>query len=165
MLKTGKFIIIAFAVYMLISICCGCASNTTRKYLFKTKTGDAVAVWLDSSGIESQYRLKAQDDEFSVLRKNTELVRGTFYSTDSIDNFRLSIKNDPVSKMLKDNGEELWWISYNPDKNAMEYEALFRISDKTCVLIGGVLSEDIKEEDIENAIRGISVKAIPQPKA
>ena len=63
--------------------------------------------------------------------------------------------------MLKDSGKELRWISYDPDINAMEYSALLRISDKTCVLMSGVISDKASEKDIENVIKKVSVRTIP----
>lgn len=156
-IKAGKILISVLAICVFISMCCGCAKDTDCTYLYKTRTGETVEVGLDVSG--TGYKLEATADEFFVIHDGV-LVKGLIRSAESINNFRLSIKNDAGSKMLKDNGKELWWTSYNPDKDAVEYEVLLRISDKTCVLMGGVLTESVNEKDIKDVIEKISLRVI-----
>ena len=157
--KTGKILIIMLTVAASIVICCGCVKDTDCTYLYKTRTGETVEVGLDVSG--TGYKLDAITDEFFIMHHDTEIIRGFVRSAESIDTFRLSIRNDAGSEMLKDNRKELRWISYDPDINAMEYSALIRISDKTCVLMSGVISDKASEKDIENVIKKVSVRTIP----
>ena len=156
-IKAGKILISVLAICVFISMCCGCAKDANCTYLYKTRTGETVEVGLDASG--AGYKLEATADEFFVIHDGV-LVKGLIRSAESIYNFRLSIKNDAGSKMLKDRGKELRWTSYNPDKNAVEYKVLLRISDKTCVIMGGVLAESVNEKDIKDVIEKISLRVI-----
>lgn len=156
--KAEKIFITMLTVAVSITICIGCAKRADCTYLYKTRTGETVEVGLDVSG--TGYKLDAITDEFFIIHHDTEVIRGFVRSTESIDTFRLSIRNDAGSKMLKDNGKELRWTSYDPDINAMEYSALIRISDKTCVLMSGVISNKASEKDIENVIKKVSVRVI-----
>lgn len=154
-----KFLIAISTIMASILMCCGGAKDANCTYLYKTRTGETVEVGLDISGIG--YKLDAITDEFFIMHHDTEIIRGFVRSSESIDTFRISIRNDAGSEILKDSGKELRWISYDPDINAMEYSALIRISDKTCVLMSGVISDKASEKDIENAIKKVSVRTIP----
>lgn len=157
-IKAGKILISVLTICVFISMCCGCTKDANCTYLYKTMTGETVEVGVDASS--TGYKLKTTADEFFVIHDGV-LVKGLIRSAESINNYRLSIKNDAGSKMLKDNGKELWWTSYNHDKDAVEYEALLRISDKTYVIMGGVISDKASEEDIESIIKKVSVRVVP----
>lgn len=150
-MKKKTFITICIGL-MLVCLCACTGGHSSKSLTLNLSTGDSVKVELDTTG--GGYDLKFEDNAIAVYKDDVKVLDGGFGSGEDWAYYYEIVDIDPDAEVLEKNDSKVVW-KYNAT-DWVEYDTIVKVSDNTCVFVGGSISNETPEDMIAEALSRIS---------
>ena len=141
--------IFIFGIALLLVFCLNaCSTSTSMSYTYIVDTGNTVKVTLDTT--ESDYKIKPDESNFILYNDEQIIAQGCFTDISGFEYYVSAAHADENVTVLEDTGNKVIYM-YNDDEYS-EYDLIMNLNNKTCVIIGSLLDDNITQDIVKDVL-------------